>query len=182
MNYFLIFHSLWLASFKGWALLDYGLSLFSLLFAPSVNLQPFLPCYFVIPDVVLFDPCLLGLFWVCCILFFHLIIVTLHCHWVCIHATWVSLTLSITYRLPWPISSSLGILGPLFFLWHLWPIPTPHSHKLLLTLLGFPVPITISFTFGVHGLSINPLLTFFITLSLPQPILAFILQIGRAHV
>ena len=178
MNCFLIFHSLWLASFKGWALLDYGLSLFSPLFAPFVNLLPFLPCYSVIPTVVLFDLCLLGLFWACYILFFHLIIVTQHCHWVCIHATWVFLTYSIAYKLPWPISSSLGILGPLFFLGHPWPIPTLHSHGLLLTFLGFLVPIIISFTFGVHGLSINPLLTYFITLSLPQPILTFILLMG----
>ena len=35
---------------------------FSLLFAPSVGLLVFLPCHPVIPVVVLFDPCLLGLF------------------------------------------------------------------------------------------------------------------------
>ena len=111
-------------------------------------------------------------------LFFHLTIVTQHCYWVCIHATCVSSTHSIAYGLPRPISSSLGILGPLSFLGHPWLIPTLHSHGLLLTLLGFPCLITISFTFGVHGLSINPLLTYFITLGLPWPILAFILPMG----
>ena len=109
-------------------------------------------------------------------LFFHLITVTQHCHWVCIHATRVSLTHSITYELSWPISSSLGILGPLSFLGHPWPIPTLHSHGLLLTLLSFPGPITISFR--VHGLSISLLLTYFITLGLPRPIFTFILAMG----
>ena len=111
-------------------------------------------------------------------LFFHLITMTQHCHWVRIHATWAFLTHSLTYELPWPISSSLSILSPLSFLGHPWAIPTLHSHRLLLTLLGFFGPITISFTFGVHGLSINPLLTYFITLGLPWPILAFILPMG----
>ena len=57
-----------------------GFSLFSPLFAPSINLQPFMPCYSVIPAVVLFDSCLLGLFWACCVLFFHLITMTQHYH------------------------------------------------------------------------------------------------------
>ena len=58
-----------------------GFSLFSPLFAPSINLQAFLPRHFVILAVVLFDLYLLGLFWACCMLFFHLITVTHHCHW-----------------------------------------------------------------------------------------------------
>ena len=53
-----------------------------------------------------------------------------------------------------------------------------HSHRLLLTLLGFPSSITISFTFGVHRLSLNPLLNYFIILGLPRPILVFILPMG----
>ena len=89
-----------------------------------------------------------------------------------------SLTHSIAYGLPWPISSTLVILGPFPFLGRPQPILILHSHGLLLTLLGFPDPITISFTFGVHGLSINPLLTYFITLGLPRSILAFILTMG----
>ena len=137
-----------------------------------------MPCYFVIPAVVLFDSCLLGLFWAYCMLFFHLITMTQHCHQGYIHATWVSLTHFIAYGLPWPISSLLGILGPLSFIGHPWPILTMHSHRFLLTLLGFPSSITISFTFGVHRLSLNPLLTYFITLGLPRPILTFILPMG----
>ena len=107
-----------------------GFSLFSPLFAFSVNLLAFLSCHFVILAVVLFDPCLLGLFWAYYMLFFHLITVTQHCQLVCIHATWVSSTHSIAYGLPRPISSSLSILGPFPFLRHPRPIPTLHSHEL----------------------------------------------------
>ena len=69
------------------------------------------------------------------------------------------LTHSIVYRLP-------------------WPIPILRFHELLLTLLDFPCSIIISFTFGIHELSINPLLTYFITSGLLRPILAFILPMG----
>ena len=92
-------------------------------------------------------------------LFFHLITTTQHCHWVCIHATCASLTHSIAYGHPQPISSSLSILSPFSFLRHSWPIPILHSHRFLLTLLGFPDPISISFTLRIHGLSTNSLLT-----------------------
>ena len=88
---------------------------------------------------------------------------------------WAFLTHSIACGLPWPISSSLGILGPFSFLGHPWPIPILNSHELLLILLGFPGPITISFTFGVHGLFINPLLTYFITSGLFWLIIIFLL-------
>ena len=155
-----------------------GFSLFSPPFAPSVNLLAFLPCHSVIPAMVLFDPCLLGLFWAYCMLFFHLITVTQHCHWVYLHATWTSLTHSIAYGLPQPISSSLGILDPFSFLGHPQSIPILHSHGLLLTLLGLHGPITISFTLGVHGLSFNSLLTYFITSSLLWLILTFLLPMG----
>ena len=47
-----------------------GFPLFSPLFTPSVILLPFLPCHPTISAVVLFDPCLLGLFWACCMSFF----------------------------------------------------------------------------------------------------------------
>ena len=110
--------------------------------------------------------------------FFHLIIATQHCHSVCIHATWASLTHIIAYGLPWPTSSYLSIFGPFSFLGHPRPIPILHFHGFLLSLLGFPDPITISFAFGVQRLSINLLLTYFITLGLPRPILTFILPIG----
>ena len=44
----------------------------------------------------------------------------------------------------------LGILGPLYFFGRPWPIPFLHSHGLLLRLLGFSSPITISLTFRVY--------------------------------
>ena len=91
-----------------------GFSLLNPLFPPSVDLLAFLPCHSVIPAVVLFDPCLLGLFWTYCMLFFHLIIVTQNCHWVHIHATsgfldpfhclWASLAHFFLLRHPRPIS------------------------------------------------------------------------------
>ena len=64
--------------------------------------------------------------------------------------------------------SHLSLFG---YVGHPWPIFFPwsllahflalYSHGFLLTPLGFPIPITLSFIFGVHGLSINPLLFFF---------------------
>ena len=155
-----------------------GFSLFSPLFAPFVNLLAFLPCHSVIPAMLLFDLCLLGLFWAYCMLFFHLITVTQHCRWVYLHATWASLTHSIAYGLPQHISSSLSTRDPFSFLGHPQPIPILHSHGLLLTLLGLHGPITISFTLGVHGFFINSLLTYFITSSLLWLILTFLLPMG----
>ena len=93
--------------------------------------------------------------------------------------------------------TALGFLDPLHYLWaplsHFfllrqpWPICFPwafsahflilHSHGLLLTLLGFPNPITLSFILGAHGLSINPLLFYFIALGLLWPILTFLYHI-----
>jgi len=51
-------------------------SLFTPLFAPSVILLPFLPGHSVIPVVVLFNPCLLDLFWACCMFFSQLVTMT----------------------------------------------------------------------------------------------------------
>ena len=84
--------------------------------------------------------------------------------------------LFITCELLCPIHFLLGILGPFAFLGFPWPIfLTLRSHGLLLTPLGFPGPITLSFILRAHGLAINPL-TFFscITLGLLWPILTFL--------
>ena len=60
----------------------------------------------------------------------------------------------------YPIYFFLGILGPFAFLEHPWPFfLILRSHGLLLISLGFTSPITVSFILGVHGLSINPLLS-----------------------
>ena len=57
-----------------------GFPLFSTFFAPSVILLPFLPYHSTIPIVVLFDPCLLGLFWACCMFFSQLVTMTQYGH------------------------------------------------------------------------------------------------------
>ena len=150
-----------------------GFSLFNPLFASFVDLLAFLPCHSVIPAVVSFGSCLLGLFQACCMLSFYLVIGAQYYYWVCIlttsgfpnpfHCSWASLAHFFF----------LGILSPFPFLGHPRPILILHPHGLLLILLSFPSPIIISFTFEVNGLSINPLLTYFITLALLWPILAF---------
>ena len=84
------------------------------------------------------------------------------------------LTHYIVYGLPWPISSSLGIFGLFPFLVLPRPIRILHSHGPLLTLLGFPGPIILSFILRAHGLPINPLLSYFITSGLLWPILTFL--------
>ena len=58
-----------------------------------------------------------------------------------------------------PIFFLLGVLGPFTFLGHPRPFLILHPHRLLLTPLGFPNPITLSFILGAHGLAINPLLS-----------------------
>ena len=108
-------------------------------------------------------------------LFSQLVTMTKYCYWVHIHATlgffWPitllvgSLAHFFLLEHPWPIFLSLGILGP---------FPTLYSYEFLLTLLAFPSPITISFILRVHGLSINPLLSYFITSGLLWPILTFL--------
>ena len=54
----------------------------------------------------------------------------------------------------------LGILGPFTFLGHPWPFLIMHSHRLLLTPLSFPGPITLSFILGGSWARHQPL-TFF---------------------
>ena len=46
-----------------------GFPLFSPFFASFIILLPFLSCHSAIPAVVLFNPCLLGLFWAYCMFF-----------------------------------------------------------------------------------------------------------------
>ena len=89
---------------------------------------------------------------------------------------------------------TLGFLNPLHCLWaplthffllgHPRPICFPwassahllilHSYGLLLTLLSFPSPITVSFILEAHGLFINSLLSYFITSGLLWPIFTFL--------
>ena len=166
--WFLIFYGLLLSRVRLYLIM--GFSFFSLVFAFFVVLLPFLSCHSAIPTVVL-----------CSI----------------VHG---SLCPSMVIRLTYV---TLGFLDPLYCLWtplahfflleHPWPICFPwasSAHLLSLgilgsfsnftfpwtftTLLGFPSPIIISFIFGVHGLSINPLLSYFIISGLLRPILTFL--------
>ena len=96
-------------------------------------------------------------------------------NWICTHATlgfldslhclWAPLSHFFLLRHLWPICFSWASLEHFLIL---------HSHGLLLTLLEFPNPITLSFTLGAHGFSINHLLSYFITSSLLWPILTFL--------
>ena len=104
-----------------------------------------------------------------------LLSMTQYGHWIYTHAT---LGFLDSLHCLWAPLSNFFLLG------HPWPICFPwassahflilHSHGLLLTLLGFPGPITLSFILGAHRLSINPLLSYFITLGLLWPILTFL--------
>ena len=95
---------------------------------------------------------------------------------------WAFLTLYIACGLIWPNSFSLGILSLFAVLGYPWPSCFPWAssahflilHWLLLTLLGFLDLIVISFILGAYGLSINPLLSYFITSGLLWPILTFL--------
>ena len=125
-----------------------GFSLLNPLFAPFVNLLAFLSCHSVIPAEVLFDLCLLGLFWACYMLFFHLIIVIHYCNWAYIHATlglldsfhclraslahffllrhprpiffpWAPLAHSNS-AFPWVFANSFGLPWPNYHILYLW--------------------------------------------------------------
>ena len=64
-----------------------GFHLFSPSSAPSVVLLPFLPYHSTIPVVVLFNLCLLGLFWACCMFFSQLVTMTQYGHLIYTYAT-----------------------------------------------------------------------------------------------
>ena len=88
---------------------------------------------------------------------------------------WAFLIHYIACGLLWPISFSPQ---PICFPWassaHFLIL---YFHGLLLTLLSFLGPIIVSFILGTHGLSINPLLSYFITLGLLWLILTFLYHI-----
>ena len=121
-----------------------GSSSFSLLFYSFLqSCYHFLPYRFAIPTVMLFDLSLLGLFGpssysslndsIWSIRFFITLLVG-----------------SFVPFSPWASLAHLLSLG--LFL-------TLHSHELLLTPLGFPGLITLSFILGAYGLAISPLLS-----------------------
>ena len=100
-----------------------------------------LPCHPIIPVMLLFNLCLLGLFWACYMLSFCSIPVAQHYYWASTHVVlsflgpfhrfWASLAHFIL----------LGIVSPFHLLGYPRSIPILHSHVLfLLSLLGFPSP------------------------------------------
>ena len=107
----------------------------------------FLPYHSIIPAVMLFDPSLLGLFRL---------------------AAYSSLN-DLVWSLGFLLHCLRAPVSHLFPLGHPWPICFPwassaiflilHSYRFLLTPLGFPDPITLSFILGAHGLSISLLLS-----------------------
>ena len=96
-----------------------GFPFFSSFFSPSVILLPLLPYYSTIPAMVLFDPCLLGLFWACYLFFSQWLSMVIG---FVLMLLWAFLTHYIACGLLCPISLFLGILGPFSFLGHPWPI------------------------------------------------------------
>ena len=154
MNCFLIFHSLLAFFFQGLNLAWlWVIPIFNPLFAPSAILLSFLSYHSAIPAVVSFDPCLLSFFWACCLFF----------------SQWLSMVFRLFIKLL--ASSCVPFLSSWASLAHFLIL---HTHGILLTLLGFLSPITLSFILGVYGLSINSLLFYFITSSLLWPILTFL--------
>ena len=107
---FLIFHSLLACSFQelglAWLWVFPSLSSF---FTPSVILLPFLSYYSAILVVVLFNPCLLGFFWAYCLFFSQWLNIVIGFIPMLL---WAFLSHYITCEFLWPISFSLGILGP----------------------------------------------------------------------
>ena len=84
------------------------------------------------------------------------------------HCLWVLLSHFFLLEHPWLICFPWASLAHFLIL---------HTHKLLLTPLGFPSPITLFLILGAHGLPINPLLSYFITSGLLWPILTLLLHI-----
>ena len=115
-----------------------GFSFSNPFFAPFAGLLALLSCYSVIPVVLLFDPCLLNLFWACCMLSLCLIPVAQYYHWASIHAILGFLGPFHCFQASSAHLIFLGILGPFHPFGHPRPILILYSHGPLLSLLGFP--------------------------------------------
>ena len=140
---------LWLAPFRGWALLDGGVYL-SL--AYPFSCYHLLPYHSIIPVAKLFASILLGLFGLAIYSSPNSLI-------------WPLVLLLHHWRAP---VSHLFSLGRPWLIWFPWASSvlflTLHSNGLLLSSLGFHGPITLSLILGVHGLVINPLLSLLLLL------------------
>ena len=99
-----------------------------------------LPCHPVILAMLLFNLCLMSLFWACYMLSFCSIPIAQHYHWTSTHAVLGFLGPFHRFRASLAHFILLGILDPFHFLGHPRPIPILHSHGLFLSLLGFSDP------------------------------------------
>ena len=122
-------------------MLDDGLCLSS---AYSFSYYHLLPYHSIIPAAKLFAPILLGFFGPAIYSSpngpIRPLVLLLH--------YWRAPVSHLFYlRCPWPICLPWVSLAPFL---------TLYSHGLLLSFLGFPNPITLSFILGAHGLAINP--------------------------
>ena len=108
--------------------------------ASNYLLLALLPCYSIILTMLLFDPCLLGLFWAYYMLFLCLILVAQYYHWASIHTILGFLDPFHCLQASLAHLILLSILGPFSFPGHPRPIPILYSHGPLLNLLGFPGP------------------------------------------
>ena len=120
-------------------------------FAPFIGLLALLPYHFVIPAMLLYDPCLLDSFWACCKLSLCLILVAQYYHWASTHTIlgfldpfhcfWASLAHLILLGIPDPFPF-LGHHRPILLPWAFaksFGIPRPKlPYPLLLGFMGFP--------------------------------------------
>ena len=114
-----------------------GFPLFSQFSAPSVTLLSFLPYHFVIPAVVLFDPCLPGLFWAYCMFFFQWLSIVIGFILILL---WAFLIHYIACGLICPISFFLDILGPFASLGILGPFSNSTFPWVFTNSFGLPWP------------------------------------------
>ena len=98
-------------------------------FASFADLLALLLCHSVIHAMLLFDSCLLGFFWACCML-----------NSSGPFLIQVFMLFFFFFGLSWPIPLLLGSLGSSHPFGHPQPIPILYSHGPLLSLLGFPGP------------------------------------------
>ena len=143
---FLISHSLWLASLKGWVLINRGF------FFPQPVLCSFRSIATIPATLFCYSCC--GVIWPMLArpllgLLCMPLPMTQCGHWIYTHAT-LGFLITLLLDSFVPFISSWASLAYFLIL---------HSHELLLTPLGFPDLIILYFIVGAHELSINPLLS-----------------------
>ena len=147
VNHFLASHSLKPTPFGVGFLLGCGIFLFwatfllfSIVFAFLVVSLCYSYCGVIWPKPA-------GHLWACCLFFPQWLSMVIWAFW--LRCLWAPMS-HYPFRHPWPI-----YFPWVFFILFL----TLHSHRVLLTPLGFPDPITLSLILGAHGFAINPLLS-----------------------